>query len=155
MSQPESSPPLTAAPSAESASSASRAPEISVSEIAAASEAPSDAPPSTASPEDGRRSGVPIWLFLLVCLAIGSAFVWQLRVAGLLESQVAVLEQDLRKKDALLGAHRGQLEEIRGGVSELASRLAGLQELVETDPERAVRIPGAAEARPRGASSRD
>jgi uncharacterized coiled-coil protein SlyX len=88
--------------------------------------------------------GVPYGLVALVCLLLGGVILWQYQQASALESKVAGLEQALRKQNALLNAHRVHLDGIRGGVSDLVERLSGLQGLVESDPERDVRIPFAA-----------
>lgn len=97
-----------------------------------------DAP---AEAEEGKRRGVPIWVFLLVVLGFAIALVWQVRVAGELEQQVAGLEQDLRATRADLGAHRSRLGEIRSGVRGLVSQLDGLRALVEADPSEAAPSP--------------
>lgn len=96
--------------------------------------------------EPSKRSGIPPIVFAIVCLAFVCALGWQMHHAGQLEGRIARLEQDLREKNALLGAHRLHRDAVRGGVSALVGELAELQELVEKDPEWGVRAAPAADA---------
>lgn len=91
--------------------------------------------------ETGEGKRVPLWLFALTCVVLVAGLGWQLHRMGTLEGQIADLEQHLRQKEALLGAHRSHLSEIRDGVADLATRLGGLQALTEVDPELGVRAP--------------
>lgn len=85
-----------------------------------------------------RKSGMPIWVFLLLIVAFVVVLGWQLRVADGLEEEIAGLEQDLRETRTLLGAHESRLLEVRSGVHDLSARLEGLKALVDLDPSNAV-----------------
>ena len=80
------------------------------------------------------RSGVPGWLFLVLLLAAAGLIGWQFQIKGELESQISGLESELRDTQALLGAHKSRLGEIRSGVQALSNQLSGLLVLVEADP---------------------
>jgi len=88
-----------------------------------------------AESSEGERRGLPVWLFLLVFILFSLALVWQVREARQLEGTVVALEQDLAEAQALLGAHRDHLGEIRSGVEGLTERLGELRRLVEAGPE--------------------
>jgi len=96
----------------------------------------------TAGPAEGRpgdsdskgRRGLPIWLFVLVLLAFVSVAGWQVQVTGELEAEVAGLEAELSRSNALLDAHRLHLSEVRVGVHEVSAQLEGLRALVDRDP---------------------
>ena len=72
---------------------------------------------------------------MLVALVLFALLVgWQAQVASELKAEVAILEGQLEESQALLGAHRAHLSEIRGGVHELSESLLGLSALVDRDP---------------------
>ena len=102
-----------------------------------------DGPPAEASESnslsqaggepDGRQI-LPVWLFVSGLIIAAVVIGWQARLAGELVAEVAVLEQQLERSHALLEAHRNHLGEIRGGVTDLSERLAGLRKLVAEGP---------------------
>jgi len=83
-------------------------------------------------PRDRRR--LPAWLFVVTSILFFLVIGWQAQIAGELEARVARLEEQLERTNALLGARRTHLSEIRGGVQELSERLRGLRTLVDSDP---------------------
>ncbi|MFP6655036.1 MAG: hypothetical protein VCB25_05370 [Myxococcota bacterium] len=91
-------------------------------------------PRSGAAFESGGRPVLPIWLFVLGLVFAAVVIGWQARLAGELTAEVADLEQQLDHTNTLLEAHRDHLGEIRGGVTDLSERLAGLRQLVEGGP---------------------
>ena len=104
-------------------------------------ETPRAKQPLAGSEADQARRGVPMGLVLGLGLILAGIIAWQFLNARALEGRVAGLESELARKSALLSAHRENLGEIRGGVSELEAQLQQLRGLVEVDPERSVRIP--------------
>lgn len=109
-------------------------PRTTASEQSDVSEAAASALSSTDEQGDSERSGLPIWLFVILFLTFALVSGWQFRVTGALEKQVVGLESELSTTTALLGAHQSRLVEIRGGVHALASQLDGLKALVDADP---------------------
>ncbi|MFP6655395.1 MAG: hypothetical protein VCB25_07185 [Myxococcota bacterium] len=102
-----------------------------------------DGPPAEASEpnsfsqtggESDERQILPVWLFVSGLIIAAVVIGWQARLAGELVAEVAVLEQQLERSHALLEAHRNHLGEIRGGVTDLSERLAGLRKLVAEGP---------------------
>jgi len=93
-----------------------------------------DASGSAPSDRQTDRRGLPIWLFVAALILFSLAIGWQAQVASELEAEVAGLEAQLERTNALLDAHRTHLSEIRGGVHELSDRLQGLRELVDRHP---------------------
>jgi hypothetical protein len=84
--------------------------------------------------ESGGRPVLPIWLFVLGLVFAAVVIGWQARRAGELAAEVAGLDQQLEHANTLLEAHRDHLGEIRGGVTDLSERLAGLRQLVDQGP---------------------
>jgi len=105
---------------------------------------------STARPV---RRVLPIWLFTVVVVILCLALVWQVRIAGRLESQVVSLENELTEVSVQLDAHRNRLMEIRDGVQDVSARLEGLRTLVESDPVQVA--PGSTESPPTTADAID
>ena len=96
---------------------------------------PQSSPPDggSADPRSGRRR-LPVWLFVLALILFSLVLSWQAQLASELESQVAGLEVQLERTNALLDSHRTHLSEVRGGVHELSERLQSLRALVDRDP---------------------
>ena len=98
-----------------------------------------DASTSTAGMESesgsSDRRRLPVWLFVAVLIIFSVAIGWQAQVASELEAEVAGLEAQIERTNALLDAHRSHLSEVRGGVHELSQSLLGLRALVDSDPE--------------------
>jgi hypothetical protein len=94
-----------------------------------------DARVSTAGTDSTDRRRLPAWLFVAALIVFSIVIGWQAQVAGELEAEVAGLEAQLERTNALLDAHRSHLSEVRGGVHELSQSLQGLRALVDSDPE--------------------
>jgi hypothetical protein len=93
-----------------------------------------DAVDPSKRPANPKCRRVPAWLFIVVAAILILALIWQVRVAGELESQVAGLEDELAQVSVQLDAHRVRLFEIRGGVHDLSASLESLRALVDSDP---------------------
>jgi len=96
---------------------------------------PQSSPPDggSADPRSGRRR-LPVWLFVLALILFSLVLSWQAQLASELESQVAGLEVQLERTNALLDSHRSHLTEVRGGVHDLSERLQSLSALVDREP---------------------
>lgn len=96
---------------------------------------------------DSRR--VPLWM-LVVALILGVVVIgWQAQLASELEAEVAGLERQIDRSQALIEAQGAHLGEIRGGVYELSDQLDGLRALIDAGPHRgAVELPESTPASP-------
>jgi|GEM_PF-4311686 len=91
-------------------------------------------PELESDPEPAPARRFPGWLMLVALVLFALLVGWQAQVASELKAEVAILEGQLEESQALLGAHRAHLSEIRGGVHELSESLLGLSALVDRDP---------------------
>lgn len=87
-----------------------------------------------AASEASERRGIPIWLVLLGLVIAALVVGYQMRLNGQLEAEVSGLQAELGRAEAVLGAHKTHLGDIRGGVRDLSAQLQSLQTLVDTEP---------------------
>ena len=92
----------------------------------------SDESPRDRTPWASRR--LPAWLFVVALILFALLVGWQAQVASELKAEVALLDSQLERANALLDAHQTHLSEIRGGVHDLSESLLGLRALVDIDP---------------------
>ena len=97
-------------------------------------EASSSESESSTGTDSTDRRRLPVWLFVVALILFSVVIGWQAQVASELEAEVAGLETQLERTNALLDAHRTHLSDIRGGVQELSQSLQGLRILVDSDP---------------------
>lgn len=97
-------------------------------------EASSSESESSTGTDSTDRRRLPVWLFVVVLILFSVVIGWQAQVSSELEAEVAGLETQLERTNALLDAHRTHLSDIRGGVQELSQSLEGLRILVDSDP---------------------
>ena len=108
--------------------------QTSKPDAAGAGELAADGREHAIEPRQEGRSGLPIWLFVVVLLGFSLILVWQYRQAGALQTRIAGLEQDLAAANRLVDAHQVHLQEIRSGVTDLSERMEGLRVLADRDP---------------------
>lgn len=102
--------------------------------ISTQAQEPAIEPELESDPEPAPARRFPGWLILAALVLFALLVGWQAQVASELKAEVAILEGQLEESQALLGAHRAHLSEIRGGVHELSESLLGLSALVDRDP---------------------
>jgi len=105
---------------------------------------PGSSRPAPRRSEASRRSkarSLPLWLFVVVVAVAAILLGWQAKRSGELRGQVATLEAQVQLTNAQLEAHRTHLSKIRSGFEDLSASLAGLREMVESDPTEALDAP--------------
>ena len=94
-----------------------------------------DPPPQPAEPPRKRRSGLLTWLFAVTTLVFAWLYLNQLEHTQQGELHIAELESDLLGAHADLRAEQARMDQVRGGIDQLATDLQSLRSLTTPPPE--------------------
>ena len=93
-------------------------------------------PPPGEVPAAPRRGAGRVLPWLLLAAALVFALLWLNAVEGAqrLEARVSLLDAELSSAHASLAASQAQMDEVRGGIDQVASEIAALR-AIAADPD--------------------